>query len=154
MQQFWKNIKVDRSTAHTGAGQASTIYTKAIDMRDAEGCVFLYFGSSDWEPVSGGPTCLGVYGCTSSGGTFIRMGSSTLVSITSGPGRNTLEGKSVVLDLYKPTKPWVKFGVQNTSAIYEGAFMIKYGLRKPGSSHNWDSTYVHSGSVASISPST
>jgi len=151
---FRDNVTILPDTGLPSIGVTSTIFSGVIDMRNAEGCVYILRGSTDFEPVSGKTAYLRVQGSTDSGGTFVNMGSTTVIAVTSGAkGRNTAEGKTVYLDVYKPDKEYIRFAVTNTSCLGQTGTVILYNTRRPGATSLYDSTLIDQSALL-VGPST
>jgi len=151
---FRDNCVVLPDTGLGSIGVTSTIFSGVIDMRDAEGAVYIFRGSTDFEPVNSKTMFLRVQGSTDSAGTFVNMGSTTVVAVTSGnKGRDTAEGKTVFLDVYKPDKEYIRFAITNTSGLGLSGTVIKYGVRRPGATSLYDSTLIDQSALL-VGPST
>ena len=151
---FRDNCVVLPDTGLGSIGVTSTIFSGVIDMRDAEGAVYIFRGSTDFEPVNTKTMYLRVQGSTDSAGTFVNMGSTTVIAVTSGAkGRNTAEGKTVFLDVYKPDKEYIRFAITNTSGLGLSGTVIKYGVRRPGATSLYDSTLIDQSALL-VGPST
>jgi len=151
---FRDNFVVVPDTGLGSIGVTSTIFSGVIDMRDAEGAVYIFRGSTDFEPVSGKTMFLRVQGSTDAAGTFLNMGSTIVVAVTSGAkGRNTAEGKTVFLDVHKPDKEYIRFAITNTSGLGLSGTVIKYGVRRPGATSLYDSTFIDQSALL-VGPST
>jgi len=132
------NSEIIGSTNVTTAD--STTYGKPFKMDDAEGCLFIVAGTSTLKSI-GSSAYLSAQCCSSTGGTFVKVGSTTVCKSTEGG----IGGKRMmVLDLYKPVlnnRPYVRSALRGSSDIHT-VVAIKYGMRAPGATELRDYSQI------------
>jgi len=119
------NSEIKRST-QSALVSLTTIYSGAVDMTDADGCLFLYVGSSDMTAKT--TAHIHLQASTYSSGGFANYGTTVAVASTLGGKVFGILG----VDCYKPSFKFMRVGVHGATG--QGAFVaIKYGMRKAGS---------------------
>jgi hypothetical protein len=128
-------------SSHINVGVLTTDFGPAVDCRDCNGVLFILSGDSEGLDKGTSGT-LRAQCSTDSAGTFVSYGSSIAVYSTRVAGIKGMR----VLDVYKPTRPWIRAAWSGTTGDVSLVSM-KYGLRKPGSTHHRDTATVVSGLV-------
>lgn len=124
-------IKVSRGINRQSSG--STAVGNIVDMAGFEGCVFIAVGSSLTEGSTN--VTLRARASTASGGTYVSIAGSDCES--TGMATGSFNSKMLVLDVYKPTKRYLRPVVAGASSdvMHTRAIVaIQYGPRRPGSS--------------------
>ena len=111
----------------------TTLYSAAIDMRDAEGIMGIFLGSTGTRGTTGKPLAIKLQGASDTGATFVNIGSSAACQ-TIAKTKNTITNSILILDVLHPDKNFVRFGVYGSSGLTNRLATMKYGLRKRGSS--------------------
>ncbi len=150
---FRDNHEIISDTGVPSIGVGTTRYSSVIDMRNAEGCQYIFLGSTDFEPKNTENFTIRIQGSTYSSGGFVNLGTTNIISVSSGAkGRNTLAGKMITLDVYKPMKEYIRFAFGNSSCLGQRGLAILYGVRRPGATSLYDSTNIGAQAL-SVSPS-
>ena len=113
---------------------ATTLYSAAIDMRDAQGILAIALGSSGTRPTTQKVWAMHLQGASDTGATFINIGSTNTCQGPLGQTKNTITNSILMLDTLHPNKNFVRVGVHDTSGLCARVAIIKYGLRKRGTS--------------------
>jgi hypothetical protein len=123
----------------------TTIFGPAVDMRDAEGCLFILSG--DTEGLSYGTSGTFHLQCsTYSSGGWANYGSTVVIRSTETAGNK----KVWVLDAYKPTFAYLR-GAWYHCTGNASLVCLKYNVRKGGSTHLRDTAGIKT--AANISSS-
>jgi hypothetical protein len=129
-------------SSHINIGAKTTEFGPAVDVRDCNGVLFILSGDSEGLDKGTSGT-LRALCSTDSAGTFVSYGSSVAVYST-----HVAQIKGMrVLDVYKPTRPWIKAAWSGTTGDVSLVCM-KYGMRKPGSTAIRDTATVVSGLIS------
>jgi hypothetical protein len=130
-------------SSHINIGVLTTDFGPSVDMRDAEGCLFILSGDSEGlDKGTSGTLRAQCSTDSAAGGTWASYGSSVAVYSTRVAGIKGMR----VLDVYKPTKPYIRAAWSGTTGNVSLVSM-KYGVRKPGSTHLRDTATVVSALV-------
>jgi len=142
-----RNINIIKATTIRLTGSSSQL-SKAIDMAGFDGCLFVAVGSS-LTAANSSKMKLFVKSSTAVAGTYTKSlyyaGSSS--GLAAGVNKRLL-----CLDVYKPTKRYLKAFLQHTTKV-DAILAIQYQGRRPGSSAFMNSTTI-AGSTVYISPTT
>jgi len=142
MGHLIENIEVIPTTLPNVVTTITTQFSKPVDMRDAEGVLALYLGSSGTWGTTGVAQTIHLQGASDTGATFINIGSTSLVEYEGG-ANNSATNKTLILDTLHPDKNFIRLALGQTSGIGGRSVLIKYGLRKRGTSGvNADATHV------------
>lgn len=128
-----RNINIIACSTNTLA--TSTRVSHYIDMRGYEGCLFVAVGCSGSKSATG--CFLSVQGCSSttltSFSTYLgstKLGGAGVLTISAAGTFSS--NRAMVVDLYKPLKPYARFLVHNSSHDRMTMLAIQYGPKKPG----------------------
>ncbi len=142
MGHLIENIEVIPTTIASVVTLITTQYSAAVDMRDAEGVLALYLGSSGTWGTTGEAQMIHLQGASDTGATFVNIGSTSLVEIEGG-ANDSFTNKALILDTLHPNQNFIRLGLSQSSGIGGRSVLIKYGLRKRGTSGvNADATHV------------
>lgn len=142
MESLLKNCEILTNTAHVTTD--SSRHTPYVDMSDALGCMFMLVGTS----LAGSSKLTAHVNLTSStAATATTMTSPVTAAISSATdfgGNGSHNAKIAVVDIVRPTKRYVRVSwIGSTGAAgTDKHVMIKYNLRRAGSTHLWDSTSI------------
>jgi len=132
-----KDLKITKPST-VQLADSTTLNTGFVDMKNFEGVLFVAVGS----------TLVGATSNVSLKGQLSTADSTSSVYDAEGTVQSTKVGAAglnyrvLALDVYKPTKRYVRFQINGTSS---GAFevaAIQYGSKRPGSSDMYDSTTI------------
>jgi len=123
-------------------GDLSTLFSAGADMTDCDGAVFMAVGSSQFMPQTS--AIMHAQCSTALTGTYVNYGTTAVVSKST----VAMTGKPLVcmMDVYKPTKPYIRCAINHTSGNF-GWAILKYGMRRPGSTGYRDDTRAKAGLV-------
>lgn len=132
------------STAGT-VGGATTVTGPVVDMRGAEGCLFVISGSSLFTPTTTATMAIRIMGGTSgSTGDMLDIGTTGGVLTQADAVThviNSQDNKLTLIDVYRPLKPYIAPAIDNSSGGMN-VTALKYGLRRKGSTEAVDSTTI------------
>ncbi len=109
----------------------TTMYSAAVDMRDAEGVLAIALGSSG--TLGSTIWAMHLQGASDTGATFKNIGSTAACQQTRTTA-NTITNSIMALDTLHPNKNFVRVALNHTSGLCTRVAIIKYGLRKRGTS--------------------
>ena len=132
MGHLIENIIIEQSS-FAEVVTKTTMWSKAIDMRDAEGVLAIAFGSSGSRGTTAKPWVMHLQGASDTGATFKNIGSTSACQ-TAVKTKNSITDSIMALDTLHPGKNFVRVGINQTSGLCTRVGIIKYGLRKRGSS--------------------
>lgn len=117
-----KDFKIVPGLGTVAAGQTDQT-TIAVDTTGYEGCIFLaYMGAI----TGGAATSLQAAQCATSGGSYNDLAGSSVVIA------DTDDNKVAALDIYRPSKPFLKATVKRATqnSVINGVIAILYNTRK------------------------
>ena len=130
-------------STHVNIGAKDTEWGPSIDVRDCNGVLFILSGDSEGlaYATSG---AMHVQASTDAAGTFVNYGSTIACYSTRAVGPYNM----MVLDCYKPSRPFIRAAFYHTTGDVVLTCM-KYGMRKAGSTAARDTAQVIEGRVIS-----
>jgi hypothetical protein len=132
------NSEVIASSA-INIGNKSSVFGPSVDMRDCQGALFIVLGNTEGQAFdSSGYMHLQCSTYTSGG--FANYG--TTVALNTTHTGNVIK-QAMVIDCYKPTFPFIRAGWYTCTGI-QSHVIVKYGMRKAGS------TYIRDNSLVSV----